>query len=98
MSELCWQNRSCLLFGKPFWQITDLPWATTPIALRLIVRRCRCGTYTCRRQTFAEQLPTVASLYARTTRRLATAQAHTELALGGAAGARHLSRQGSPVS
>lgn len=76
--------------------LADLPWATTPIELRLIVRRFRCCTCTCRRKTFAERLPSVAPLYARTTTRLATTQANTGLALGGAAGARHLSRHGLP--
>ena len=64
----------------------------------LIVRRFRCCTGTCRRQTFAERLPRVAPLYARTTTRWATMQANTGLALGGAAGARHLSRHGLPGS
>jgi transposase len=78
--------------------LADLPWATAPIELRVIVRRFRCCTGTCRRQTFAERLPTVAPLYARTTTRLATTQANTGLVLGGAAGARHLSRHGVPGS
>jgi len=78
--------------------LADLPWATAPIELRVIVRRFRCCTCTCRRQTFAERLPTVAPLYARTTTRLATTQANTGLVLGGAAGARHLSRHGVPGS
>jgi len=78
--------------------LADLPWATAPIELRLIVRRFRCRTCTCRRQTFAERLPQVAPLYARTTTRLATTQARTGLALGGAAGARYLRRHGLPVS
>ena len=42
--------------------LADLPWATAPIELRLIVRRFRCCTCTCRRKTFAERLPTVAPL------------------------------------
>jgi transposase len=78
--------------------LADLPWATAPIELRVIVRRFRCCTGTCHRQTFAERLPRVAPLYARTTTRLATTQANTGLALGGAAGARHLSRHGVPGS
>jgi transposase len=78
--------------------LADLPWATAPIELRLIVRRFRCCTCTCRRQTFAQRLPSVAPLYARTTTRLATTQANTGLVLGGAAGARHLSRHGLPGS
>jgi transposase len=51
--------------------LTDLPWATTPIALRLTVRRFLCRTCTCARQTCTERLPTIAPLYARTTTRLA---------------------------
>jgi transposase len=76
--------------------LADFPWATAPIERRFIVRRFRCWTCTCRRQTFTERLPTVAPLYARTTTRLATTQANTGWVLGGAAGARHLSRPGVP--
>jgi hypothetical protein len=50
--------------------LADLPWATTPIELRLTVRRFFCRTCTCTRQTFSERLPTVAPLYARMTTRL----------------------------
>ncbi len=78
--------------------LADLPWATTPIELSLTVRRFFCRTCTCSRQTFTERLPTIAPFYARTTTRLATTQAQTGLSLGGAAGARHLGRQGVPVS
>jgi len=74
--------------------LADLPWATAPIELRLIVRRFRCGLCTCRRKTFAERIPRVAPRYARTTTRLATTQADTGLALGAAAGARYLCRHG----
>jgi len=78
--------------------LADLPWATTPIQLRLTVRRFFCTTCTCGRQTFTERLPAVAPLYARTTTRLSHTQASTGLALGGAAGARQLARQGMPGS
>ena len=78
--------------------LADLPWATAPIELRVIVRRFRCCTDTCPSKTFTERLPTVAPLYARTTTRLATTQANTGMVLGGAAGARHLSRHGLPGS
>ena len=78
--------------------LADLPWAITPIELRLTVRRFFCTTCTCSRQTFTERLPMIAPFYARTTTRLSDMQADTGLALGGAAGARRLSRQGLPVS
>ena len=86
------------IHGRYQRTLADLPWATAPIELRLIVRRFRCPTCTCRRQTFAERLPKIAPLYARTTTRLATTQANTGLVFGGAAGARHLCRHGLPVS
>ncbi len=78
--------------------LADVPWATTPIDLRLTVRRFFCTTCTCGRQTFTERLPTIAPFDARTTTRLTSRQADTGLSLGGAAGARHLTRQGLPVS
>ncbi len=78
--------------------LADLPWATMPIHLRLTVRRFFCTLCTCGRQTFTERLPTVAPLYARTTPRLSQRQASTGLALGGAAGAWQLARQGMPGS
>ena len=78
--------------------LADVPWATTPIELRLTVRRFFCTTCTCGRQTFTERLPTIAPLYARTTARLTGRQADTGLALGGAVGARHLTRHGLPVN
>jgi transposase len=74
--------------------LADLPGATAPVELRFIVRRFRCWTCTCRRQTFAERLPTGAPLYARTTPRWTTTPADTGLVLGGAAGARHWSPHG----
>ena len=86
------------IHGRYQRTLADLPWATAPIELRVIVRRFRCLTCTCRRQTFAERLPTIAPPYARTTTRLVTTQAYTGLVVGGAAGARHCSRHGFPVS
>jgi transposase len=78
--------------------LTDLPWTTAPMQLRLHIRRFLCTTCTCSRQTFSERLPTIAPLYARTTTRLAGRQAATGLSLGGAAGARYLARHGARVS
>ncbi len=86
------------IHGRYLRTLADLPWATAPVELRLMVRRFRCGTCSCPRQTFAERLPSVAPPYARTTVRLSMTQAYTGFALGGAAGARHLARQGLTVS
>jgi transposase len=84
--------------GRYLRTVADLPWATTPVDLLLWVRRFCCDTPTCKRQTFTERLPIVAPVYARTTARLSASQTWTGLALGGAAGARHLARQGLPGS
>jgi transposase len=78
--------------------LADLPWATTPVQLHLRVRRFWCETPHCARQTFTERVPQVAPCSARATTRLRTMQTATGLALGGAAGARHLARQGMPGS
>jgi transposase len=74
--------------------LADLPWATTPVQVHLRVRRFWCATPSCRRQTFTERIPQVAAHYARATTRMTALQTSTGLALGGAAGARHLARQG----
>jgi transposase len=74
--------------------LADLPWATTPVQLHLRVRRFWCATPSCRRQTFTERVSQVVAHYARATTRMTALQTSTGLALGGAAGARHLARQG----
>ena len=82
-----------------YWRtLADLPWATTPVQLHLRVRRFWCATPHCARQTFTERVPQVAACSARATTRLTTIQTSTGMALGGAAGARHLARQGLPGS
>jgi len=78
--------------------LADLPWATTPVQLHLRVRRFWCETPHCARQTFTERVPQVAPCSARATARLRARQTSTGLALGGAAGARDLARQGVPGS
>ena len=78
--------------------LADLPWATTPVQLHLRVRRFWCETPHCTRQTFTERVPQVAPCSARATTRLRARQTSTGLALGGAAGARDLARQGVPGS
>src|SRR5499427_5788550 len=78
--------------------LADLPWATTSVQLHLRVRRFWCETPHCTRQTFTERVPQVAACSARATTRLRARQTSTGLALGGAAGARDLARQGVPGS
>ena len=69
-----------------------------PQLLRLYVRRFRCLTPTCARQTFAERLPTLASVHAQRTVRSTEAVRVLGGEAGGAAGARMATRLGMPLS
>ncbi len=57
--------------------LADLSWAALPGQLLVRVRRFRCETLACRRQTFTEPLATVAARSARTTTRLTDVQTDT---------------------
>jgi transposase len=74
--------------------LADLPWATTPVQWPLRVRRFWCATPSCRRQTCTKRVPQGAAHYARATTRMTALQPSTGRELGGAAGARHVARQG----
>ena len=79
--------------GRYWRTLADLPWATTPVRLRLHVRRFWCETPSCERETFTERFSELAPHYARTTARLHHMQTDIGLALGGTAGARRLGHQ-----
>ena len=49
--------------------LTDLPWASLPVNLRVIVRRFYCPNDLCPRKVFAERLHGVAKEHARRTNR-----------------------------
>jgi transposase IS204/IS1001/IS1096/IS1165 family protein len=78
--------------------LRDLPAIKQPVRLRLRVRRFRCLTSTCARQTFAERLPSLAPSHAQRTVRLT----ETIRVLGGEAdgeaGARMTTRLRMPRS
>jgi transposase len=78
--------------------LTDLPWGTRPVRLRLMVRKFVCRNPSCRRRIFTERVPTLAPAYARRTQRLATVLQAISVALGGQAGARLTQRLGFPTS
>jgi hypothetical protein len=71
-----------------YWRtLSDLPWASLTVRLRLPLRKFACTNPICSRRIFAECLPEVAP-YARCTARYQAAQGRLGLALGGEAGAR----------
>src|SRR3954466_13593084 len=68
--------------------LTDLPWGTYAVTVRLRVRRLFCRNARCERRIFAERLPAIALSWARRTRRLDARLTSLGLALGGSAGVR----------
>jgi transposase len=78
--------------------LRDLPVIEQPVCLRLHVRRFRCLTPTCARQTFAERLPSLALSYAQRTVRLTETIRVLGSEAGGEAGARMATRLRMPLS
>jgi transposase len=78
--------------------LTDLPWGTHPVHIRLTVRKFVCQNPSCERHIFTERLPAFVAAYARKTQRLVTALRAIGIALGGQAGARLAARLRLPTS
>jgi transposase len=78
--------------------LADLPWQGRAVRIELQVRRFFCLAAPCSRQTFAERLPEVAAVSARTTARLHETHRLIGQALGGEAGARLAAPLGMPAS
>lgn len=78
--------------------VADLPWAASPVRLRLQVRRFFCSADDCSQHIFTERLPDLVAPWARRTRRLADRHRALGLALAGRAGARVSARLDQPTS
>jgi transposase len=78
--------------------LTDLPWGSLSVRIRLTVRKFVCRTATCARRIFTERLPALVAVYARRTCRLVAALRAIGMALGGNAGARLAARLRLPTS
>lgn len=95
------QQVTCSVHSRYTRLVQDLPVSDQAVDLHLQVRRFRCRTPRCERQTFVEQHPALVLRNARRTVRLTTSFLQIGLALGGAAGARlapHLQRRTSDDS
>jgi transposase len=79
-------------------QLTDLPWGTRPVRIRLTVRKFICRNSRCRRRIFTERVPELVASHARKTHRLITALQAIGVALGGQAGVRLAYDLGLPAS
>jgi transposase len=78
--------------------LTDVPWGSHPVRIRLTVRKFVCRNPACRRRIFTERVPELVAAYARKTPRLVAALQAIGLALGGQAGSRLARRLGLPAS
>jgi transposase len=78
--------------------LADLPWQGRQVRIQLEVRRFFCVTADCPKTTFAERLPQIAAVYARSATRLHEALCLIGSARGGQAGARLATPLGMPTS
>ncbi|WP_322883392.1 ISL3 family transposase (plasmid) [Sinorhizobium medicae] len=83
-----WSNRS----------LQDLPVQGKTVTVKLRLSRWRCAHQECERQTFTDRLPTIASPYARRTRRVSGIVGLLGHSAGGRPGERLMRRLGMPVS
>jgi hypothetical protein len=79
-------------------RLSDTAVAGQETMIHLRVRRFFCRSVTCRKTTFAEQVPGLTTRYGRWTNRLKDALRVVALALGGRAGARLAGRLAAGVS
>jgi transposase len=91
-------TRSSSVHSRRHRRLDDVPWVGRPVVLDVAVRRFRCRSPSCPRQTFVERLPGVMAPFARRTDRLGGLQRHIALALGGEAGTRLAERLTMPTS
>ncbi len=94
---LCGQS-SARPHSRYLRRLADWPCHDLPVRLHVEIRRFFCANADCRRRIFAERLPAVAAVHARTTVRLDKAHSHIGLALGGEAGSRLAARLAMPTS
>ncbi len=78
--------------------IADQPIACHRVLIQYRVRRFRCRARGCPRRTFTEQLPRLASRYARRSTGLEAQMLDIGVTLGGRPGARFAQRGATPIS
>lgn len=78
--------------------ITDLPWASSSVELRLYVRRFKCSNPDCARTIFAERLDPLVPASARRTRRFTDQLLHLAMQLASEAATPLLTAMGMPAS
>ena len=91
-------RRSARVHSRYTRRIADEPIGGRPVEIHLQVRRFRCGTRTCPRQTFAEQAPHLVERRAHRTVPLLRFLQDVGLTIGGRPGARFAGRRTIAVS
>ncbi|UXU08793.1 transposase family protein [Agrobacterium tumefaciens] len=84
--------------GWSYRSLQDLPVQGKAVTLRLQLSRWRCAYRQCKRQTFTEELPTIASPYARRTTRVPEIVGLLGHSTGGRSGQRLIQRLGMSIS
>jgi transposase len=90
-------RRSCHIHSHYTRQIVDQPIANRRVLIHCRVRRFRCRTVGCLCRTFAEQVPRLATRYARRSVALEAQMQDIGVTLGGRPGARFAQRRATPI-
>ncbi|MFA1674593.1 ISL3 family transposase, partial [Rhizobium mongolense] len=84
--------------GWSYRRLQDLPIQGNAVTVKLQLRRWRCTYRQCRRQTFTDRVPAIASPYARRTTRVAEMVGLLGHSTGGRPGERLMRRLGMSIS
>lgn len=84
--------------GLSYRSLQDLPIQGHAVTVKLQLSRWRCTYRQCRRQTFTDRVPTIASPYARRTTRVAEIVGLLAHSTGGRPGERLMQRLGMSIS
>lgn len=92
------QNQSRSRHSWSYRSLQDLPVQGKEMTVRLQLSRWRCTYRQCRRQTFTDRFPAIASPYGRRTTRVAGIIGLLGHSAGGRPGERLMRRLGMPIS
>ncbi|MBB3290499.1 transposase [Rhizobium sp. BK347] len=91
-------HRSASRHGWWYRSLQDLPIQGNDVTVKLQLSRLRCRYRQCKRQTFTDQIPAIASPYAGRTRRVAELVGLLGHSTGGRPGEHLMRRLGMPIS
>lgn len=92
------RHQSRIRHGWSYRSLQDLPIQGNEVTVRLQLGRWRCTYRQCRRQTFTDRVPAIATPYARRTTRVAEIVGLLGHSAGGRSGERLMERLGMSIS